>query len=182
MSKISCSVCLDLMPLVKDGVASEDSRLLVQEHLAGCEHCNYNWGEQTGADTEANTAMDDTVVLGKIKKQMIVFLLCIMLAGTLLGMVISDGMLMFYNGLIMPAIGGFGYILFKRNAYFVPVGLFAFSFIWSSIRGLIGGMLTYSGIIDLLSMSVWWSAILSAFSAVGVLIAWLLHYAFKKEV
>ncbi|EHL04310.1 hypothetical protein HMPREF0322_05004 [Desulfitobacterium hafniense DP7] len=182
MSKISCSVCLDLMPLVKDGVASEDSRLLVQEHLAGCEHCNHSWGEKAGAEIEATTAMDDIVVLGKIKKQIIVFLLCIMLAGTLLGMVISNGMLMFYNGLIMPAIGGFGYILFKRKAYFVPLGLFAFSFIWVSLRGLIDGILTYTGIIELISMSAWWSAILSAFSAVGVLIAWLLHYAFKKEV
>ncbi|AFM00337.1 MULTISPECIES: zf-HC2 domain-containing protein [Desulfitobacterium] len=182
MNKISCPVCLDLIPLVKDGIASEDSRLLVQEHLAGCEHCSDSWGEKTEADMGADTAMDDTVVLGKIKKQMMLFLLSIMLAGTLLGMVISNGMHMFYNGLIMPAIGGFGYMLFKRKAYFVPLGLFAFSFIWVFVRGLIDGILTYTGIIDLISMSAWWSAIFSAFSAVGVLIAWLLHYAFKKEV
>ena len=26
MNKISCDMCIDLMPLVQDGVASEDSR------------------------------------------------------------------------------------------------------------------------------------------------------------
>ena len=32
MSKISCDTCLDLIPLVKDGVSSQDSRKLVEDH------------------------------------------------------------------------------------------------------------------------------------------------------
>lgn len=39
MNEISCSVCMDLMPLVRDGVAGEDSCRAVQEHLAHCSDC-----------------------------------------------------------------------------------------------------------------------------------------------
>lgn len=34
--KISCAVCRDLLPLVQDGVASEESAALVRRHLEGC--------------------------------------------------------------------------------------------------------------------------------------------------
>ena len=37
--KISCDVILDLIPLVKDGVASDDSSTIVKEHIKNCESC-----------------------------------------------------------------------------------------------------------------------------------------------
>ena len=39
MNKISCDMCIDLMPLVQDGVASEDSRNAVLQHLQECPDC-----------------------------------------------------------------------------------------------------------------------------------------------
>ena len=39
MSKISCNVIKDLMPLYVDEVASGETRRLVEEHLADCEKC-----------------------------------------------------------------------------------------------------------------------------------------------
>ena len=39
MSKTSCDVILDLLPLYADGACSEGSRKLVEEHLAGCDAC-----------------------------------------------------------------------------------------------------------------------------------------------
>lgn len=39
MDKISCNVIQDLLPLYIDEVASEDTCLLVTEHLDGCETC-----------------------------------------------------------------------------------------------------------------------------------------------
>ena len=32
MNEISCDVCMDLIPLVQDGIASEDSREAVEQH------------------------------------------------------------------------------------------------------------------------------------------------------
>ncbi len=39
MSKISCNVIGDLLPLYVDGAVSEDTKKLVEEHLAVCEEC-----------------------------------------------------------------------------------------------------------------------------------------------
>lgn len=37
--KVTCDVIRDLLPLYLDGVCSEDSRQLVEEHLQTCESC-----------------------------------------------------------------------------------------------------------------------------------------------
>lgn len=37
--KISCEIIKDLLPLYLDGVCSNDSRAMVAEHLAACDHC-----------------------------------------------------------------------------------------------------------------------------------------------
>ncbi|ADY55483.1 hypothetical protein Sgly_1163 [Syntrophobotulus glycolicus DSM 8271] len=37
--KISCEIIKDLLPLYHDGVCSNDSRTMVEEHLAYCDLC-----------------------------------------------------------------------------------------------------------------------------------------------
>lgn len=37
--KISCEIIKDLLPLYHDGVCSNDSKTLVEEHLASCDSC-----------------------------------------------------------------------------------------------------------------------------------------------
>ena len=39
MREITCDMCMDLMPLVQDGVASEDSVLAVEGHIQKCPKC-----------------------------------------------------------------------------------------------------------------------------------------------
>lgn len=39
MNNVHCNIIRDLLPLYADGVVSEESRGLVEEHLAGCEAC-----------------------------------------------------------------------------------------------------------------------------------------------
>lgn len=177
MDQIVCNVCMDLIPLVKDGIASEESHTLVMSHISICEDCAIAFGNYT----EENSDMDDVVVLNRIKKRLTIFLLSVIFVGMLFGLVLSDGMGMFYNGLIMPIIGGFGYALFKKRSYLVPLALFLFSFVWIIIREILKGFLTYSTVFDLVIMSLWWSGIFALFSAIGVVIAALLNYSFKKE-
>lgn len=38
--KISCDMAIDLIPLYKDGAASEDSRNALEEHLRTCKDCS----------------------------------------------------------------------------------------------------------------------------------------------
>lgn len=37
--KLTCEVIRDLLPLYHDGVCSNESKMIVDEHLAGCEGC-----------------------------------------------------------------------------------------------------------------------------------------------
>lgn len=39
MSEVSCKVIEDLLPLYHDGVCSDESKKMVEEHLAGCNNC-----------------------------------------------------------------------------------------------------------------------------------------------
>ena len=39
-NKISCDIIKDLLPLYVDGVCSDESKILVSEHLDGCEECS----------------------------------------------------------------------------------------------------------------------------------------------
>lgn len=45
-TEISCEICRDLMPLVRDGVAGADSREAVRAHMEGCEACRMLFGEE----------------------------------------------------------------------------------------------------------------------------------------
>lgn len=37
--RISCDIIKDLLPLYHDGVCSEDSQNMIEEHLSNCESC-----------------------------------------------------------------------------------------------------------------------------------------------
>ena len=54
MKKNECNVVRDLMPLVLDRVASDESRALVEEHMGSCEECRKQY-EEMKADMPAET-------------------------------------------------------------------------------------------------------------------------------
>ncbi|MGI5852404.1 MAG: zf-HC2 domain-containing protein, partial [Caldicoprobacterales bacterium] len=66
MIENSCQVCRDLIPLVKDNVASEESRKLVLEHIRQCGACKDEYENGYGTLPE----MDDERVLQKIKRRL----------------------------------------------------------------------------------------------------------------
>ena len=49
MKKNECNVVRDLMPLVLDRVASDESRELIEEHIASCEECRKQYDEMRSA-------------------------------------------------------------------------------------------------------------------------------------
>ncbi len=52
MSKVSCEVIKDLMPNCIDGIASEESSALVEEHIAECLECRATWESMRGSVSE----------------------------------------------------------------------------------------------------------------------------------
>ena len=81
-----CNVILDLIPLVKDNVASEESIKLVQEHLNSCENCKLEF-ESYASPTR--TGIDDRRVVSSIKKKLFLITSVILLIGAFIGMALG---------------------------------------------------------------------------------------------
>jgi predicted anti-sigma-YlaC factor YlaD len=84
---ISCNVISDLIPLVKDKVASEESSRLVLEHIMSCEKCRL---EFEGCDVPATTGVDDRKVVSSIKKRLLFGASSLFLIGGIIGMTVNN--------------------------------------------------------------------------------------------
>lgn len=174
MNKISCQICMDLMPLVRDGVASGDSCSAVKQHIAACASC-----QQAFAATEQVTAdMNEKRVVRKIKQQLSLAALAMVVLGALIGVGVSDSSLIFYNIVIMPVVGAFGYIALKEKSYLVPITMLPFAYVWYFVKHLLSGELSYQ---VLVFSPLFWGLIYAGLCALGVMVAALLGFAFSKE-
>lgn len=64
--KLSCKVIEDMLPLYYDGVCSEDSKALVEEHLKNCAQCKAALDELRGEIDISEVPMDDLQPLREI--------------------------------------------------------------------------------------------------------------------
>ena len=168
MNKISCDMCIDLMPLVQDGVASEDSRNAVLQHLEECSDCRALY------EGEIPTPSNTKQLLSKLTRRAQVFSAMIMMFGIFYGLMLTAGNGIFMNVIIMPIIGGIGYFLFRwKGLYIIPALLFV-THIFTNAMGLGGEVLEPVGLFM-------WTIIYCCVAMVGFIIAALLHFAFKKE-
>lgn len=69
--KISCYVIEDLLPLYYDGVCSEESNILVEEHLKECKNCRNLLLRIQSETTETNSFIDDATPLKSIRDKWI---------------------------------------------------------------------------------------------------------------
>lgn len=170
MNEITCDLCMDLMPLVKDGIASEDSKKAVEQHIKICDTC------RALNDGQTPPVVDTTQAFHKFKRKIQLFSTMLMMFGIFFGLGLTAGSEMFYNSLIMPIIGTLGYIIFRwRALYTVPI-LLLITHGLTNFFGLIRG----NEHLEIYSLFMW-TGLYSIFALVGVLIAGLLHYAFRKE-
>ncbi|MBU5427669.1 zf-HC2 domain-containing protein [Tissierella pigra] len=174
MSKITCNICMDLIPLVKDGVACTDSEKAVFEHLKECADCNSFF-----KDLDQKPIINDKKAFGKIKKQVNLSILIITVLSILFGIGLSMSENMFYNIVIMPVIGVVSFIILKNRAYVVTVFVFVVSYIWHFV--MFYSEISYGGFLSNLIASLYWALIYSGLCALGTLIVFLLYFAFKKE-
>ncbi len=170
MNEISCDICKDLIPIVQDGIASNESAETVKKHIASCEKCARMFSGVQISDTSVNGFFD------KFKKRLQIFCTLIMTIGIFIG--ISAGMEgtmeILLNVILMPIVGVLGFIVFRWKAIFyippVLIGVFL----------LLNAMFFDSAAYDF-SMILLLSLIYSAIVLVGIVIAGLLHFAFRKD-
>lgn len=171
---LPCQMILDLIPLVKDGVASRESTDAVHEHLSACESCR---AEYESLPTVPTATVNDKKVLASIKKNFMLLGVLLLCAGSLMGIFMSNSMNMFYNVLIMPAVGIVGCFLFKRRWALVPVCILVFSYLWIFISSCLD-----SGFhLEALAYSIPYAVIYMLLAYIGIAIAALLKFAFGKD-
>ena len=169
MTDISCGICRDLLPLVRDGVAGEESRAAVESHVARCESCR--------ALYEAPDRPEDgRAALSALRRKLRLSCALLMMLCIFVGMDLTGGQGLFYNSLLMPLIGALGFLVFRwKSLCNIPLLLLAVGLVTCGLnllRGLEG--------LDIPSL-LWWTVIYSGFAAAGMIIAALLCFALKKE-
>lgn len=72
MAKVTCEIIKDLMPLYVDGVLSDDSMKLVDEHIESCPECKdyYNQLKDSDVALKQDKAADDKATLKKIRRKL----------------------------------------------------------------------------------------------------------------
>ena len=163
MEHISCAVCRDLLPLVQDGVASPESCQLVEEHLKTCPSCGTLGREIPQADS--------TKIVKRIRRKVHGVTVLLLILGLILGMAIFQSDHLFYNAITMPILGVFAYLVFRWwSLPILPVLLLCAQLgTW-----MLGSLSSFWEVLV-------WTLIHGAYALPGILIAGLLHFAFRKE-
>lgn len=168
---IGCEICKDLLPLVEDGVASEESCAAVQAHLERCPACR-----TLAKGAVPPPAPDGEALLRRVRRTLRGLTLVILLAGVLFGVGLSSSMNMFYNSLIMPAMGAAAYYVWRWKAAAVLPPLLAG-------MSLVCWLLCWGWGVEAEPLPAYliWAVIYCVLALVGVAIAGLFHFALKKE-
>ena len=98
----------------------------------------------------------------------------LMMLGIYFGLSLTASSDEFFNCLIMPAVGVFGYLTFRwKSVFAVPVILLIMNVIINALGIYSDSRLMFSELIS-------WTIIYSLFALAGIIIAMLLHFAFGK--
>ncbi len=169
--RITCDICRDLIPLVRDGVASADSESAVRKHIENCKECGLLFdGKQAQPKPEPSKSFL------RVKRRLTIIYAALMFFAIYFGLTLTAGRELFYNCLIMPIAGGLGYLAFRWKALFaVPAVLLVLTVVTNAL-GFLGDA---NGDIR---TSLLWALIYSLFTLAGTIIVMLLRYAFGKTI
>ena len=121
-------------------------------------------------------AVNSEKIFMKFKRKAQAFFAILIMFGLFFGLGLTDGREMFYNSLIMPVIGVLGYIVFRWKALYTLPALMLVMHIMIFVLNIIRRVEYW----DFYSL-VMWTVIYGIFVIVGIVIAGLLHFAFRKE-
>lgn len=174
--KLPCNVILDLIPLVKDKVASEESKNTVKDHIEGCPSCK-NEFEEFECISLGDQSIKDEKVLSNIKRSIFISQIVVLIIGAIIGIGLTNTMGMFYNFIIMPGLGGLAFITLRRYGI-VLIGVFILTYIWQVVSLIIE---TRAFNWWILQAGVIHSLIYTGLVLLGIIIARLINYALGRE-
>lgn len=174
--RVSCDVILDLIPLVKDGVASDESCRIVNEHIKSCKKCKAEFETFESINLQELNLKDEKIIFS-IKRSVFITQIAILIIGAILGVALSDSASMFYNFMIMPLIGGISLFALKEKWYLTPIAIFILTY----LRQIAIHVFSDGFCWDMLYDGLYYSIIYIILVGLGVIIARLFIFAFKKK-
>ena len=180
--KNECSIVRDLLPLYVENMVSAETEQFVSDHLKECSDCRSEL--ESLKDTEPLSTIENRTaaltgnakpfkkMMKRMNRQFYSIAYAALIFLIFLGFGWTAGNNLMYNSFVMPIVGVFGYYVFKwRAVYKVPVLLLLIDL------AVFAFQLVEIGFADTLM----WTLLYAIFVLVGVVIAFLLHYALRKE-
>ena len=180
--KNECSIIKDLLPLYVEDMVSGETRDFIEEHLSNCPECKAELDSlkegtplssiENNHTDKSGTAKPFKKIMKKMSRQFNTLSYSLIVFFVFLGFSFTGGENLMYNSLIMPIVGVFGYYVFRWKAiYKMPILLLAIDLSVCLFR-----------LVELdLYSAVMWTGIYSIFVFIGIAIAFLIHYATRKE-
>ena len=180
--KTECSIVRDLLPLYVEELVNPETAKFIDEHLQNCTECQTELEtlKEGNVLTEIATKPSPNIeqakpfktIMKRMNRQFYSLAYAALIFLIFLGFGWTGGENLMYNSLIMPIVGIFGYYVFRWKAiYKMPILLLIIDTFVYLFR--LVDLDFYSAII--------WTLIYSIFVFVGIAIAFLLHFAFRKE-
>ena len=128
MQSYECDLIMDLMPLAKDGAASDASRAAIEMHLRECPACRELY------DTLPDTAVepDESRVkktMEKIRERYQRSLLVLGVLSVLVGVLLTMTRNIAFTVAIFPLVGLGAYFLWRARSLFIPLLVFSSSWL-----------------------------------------------------
>ncbi len=133
----NCNIIQDLIPIVKDGIASEESRELVLQHLENCPVCKNLYDSLPAETVRSPGEQRDAKILLAVRRSLRIIQLILLCVGGLIGISIGQSSGVFYNFLLLPLLGILSGVGPKIRWYLVPAILFAGEFLWYCLYTLL---------------------------------------------
>ncbi|MGI6616229.1 MAG: zf-HC2 domain-containing protein [Dethiobacteria bacterium] len=176
---VDCDVIKDLIPLVNDDVASEESKKIVKDHCEGCSNCRGLLVSESGPQPT-----DDRIIRA-LKKSVLSTQIALLAIGVLIGIWFTGSNNTLYNFYIMPFAGVLTYFALLKKSLYVPLFIFILTELIQLLRAipyLGAGIVQNLQILGTIFHSTLLYAVIYALlSATGIAVAYLLIYAFRRE-
>lgn len=176
---LSCNVIRDLIPLVNDDVASEESKIIVKGHCEGCSEC------RDLLTSKPSCGPKDEKIIRTLKNSVLATQLAIVSIGILLGVWFTGSYNAFHNFYIMPFVGGLAYFALGKKSLYVPLSVFVMTELLQVLRAIpylnIGQLLDLLGLGVILYSALLYAVLYALLSTVGIIVSFLLTYAFRRD-
>ena len=184
MTHFDCDVYIDLMPLVKDGAASFATQKALNDHLAECDSCRALYDSLPAAPTSPDNA-DAAKTLARLRRNAALGLLLVAIVGATVGLALNGGEELFYNVLILPAVGCAAYYALRKYSLLAPVGMFGLTFVWFVVQAIGTGQLVLNdnggiSLSNLFGGAALWGMLYTGVFSIGVALGWTSHLAFSR--